>query len=57
MKIADVINEAPPGVSQTLAVKQKSSNWFKDQKIQLLLNKIEKNGMTTLKNYKNLAKI
>jgi len=31
MKIADVINEAPPGVSQTLAVKQKSSNWFKNQ--------------------------
>ena len=31
MKIVDIINEAPPGASQTLAVKQKSTNWLKKQ--------------------------
>lgn len=31
MKIVDIINEAPPGASQTLAVKQKSANWLKKQ--------------------------
>jgi len=31
MKIADILYEAPPGVSQTIALKQKSANWLKKQ--------------------------
>ena len=35
MKIADILYEAPAGVSQTLALKQKSSNWLKKQAAKL----------------------
>ena len=31
MKIVDILNEATPGASKTIAAKQKSVNWFKKQ--------------------------